>query len=593
MARYELIERIGIGGMAEIFRGQATSGGGFVKPVAIKRILPHLSQDARFVKQLISEANVLSKLRHRNIVQIYDVGLGDDGQNFLVMEFVDGVSLYALYEYLERRRIRFPVELALHIGAEVCEALEHAHRGVAGKNEDGLVHLDISPGNILLSKSGETKLTNFGIAKRPDDVTAHGGVRGKFAYIAPEQASGERVDARSDVFSLGIVLYEFMTGCRLFSRLPDMEALEAVKAGHMPLPSTQDPELPRELENLLVRALAPLPDDRFPSAAAFGAKMRELRYALDESVSEPTAQVRSWVSRCQSAEISSKHGSNYSPGFTAEEKTVVKMVTAPGFEKSLSEEEELDDSSLSYTSIDDRAQIEFDDSKTQIRFRGELPLPGPGDPDYLAKLEELSSSGAGQSGGAVSPSTKSKGPERAGSSTTAVKAPRGHTVDPLSKPATSAPSVSGTPAASLDDPGGWGQMKSGMHSRGGVPSPHIETRQGEQSRWILALFVLVVLAIATALAARFWFDRNQVAPDSIEAGDKVEEEAPLEPRAPTGEETDNGESTGDPEPTASPADAELTRKRRAAAKKRRARRKRAKRRRAKRRREKRRSKKKK
>ena len=152
--------------MAEIFRGKAVAAGGFEKPVAIKRILPHLSQDTRFVELLIAEAKILSLLKHRNIVQIFDVGLGDDGQYFLVMEYVDGKDLGAVQKGNEVKRRRIPFDLALHIGAEICEALEHAH---SAKAPDGkpmsLVHRDVSPSNVLLSRAGEVKLTDFGIAK--------------------------------------------------------------------------------------------------------------------------------------------------------------------------------------------------------------------------------------------------------------------------------------------------------------------------------------------------------------------------------------------------------------------------------------------
>ena len=192
--------------MAEIFRGKAVAAGGFEKPVAIKRILPHLSQDKRFVELLIAEAKVLSLLKHRNIVQIFDVGLGDDGQYFLVMEYVDGKDLGAVQKGNEVKRRRMPFDLALHIGAEICEALEHAH---SAKAPDGkpmsLVHRDVSPSNVLLSRAGEVKLTDFGIAKRAEqEQTGTGGVRGKFAYISPEQARNEHIEPRSDVFSVAI-----------------------------------------------------------------------------------------------------------------------------------------------------------------------------------------------------------------------------------------------------------------------------------------------------------------------------------------------------------------------------------------------------
>ena len=292
MARYELVERIGVGGMAEIFRGKATAGGGFEKPVAIKKILPHLSSDKRFVELLITEAKTLSQLRHRNIVQIYDVGLGDDGQYFLVMEFVDGLDLGHLYEALEKRNKRLPIGVALHGMAEVCEALDHAHRARGHHGEPlGLVHRDVSPSNVLLSRSGEVKLTDFGIAKRTEEVTGHGGVRGKFAYISPEQAHNRHVDGRSDVYSVGIVLFEMVTGKRLFSQLPDFDALKAVRESRTPRPRDVLPSIDDELERILMTALAPRPDDRFGTAGQFGAALRKYRYSMTATSADPQVEI--------------------------------------------------------------------------------------------------------------------------------------------------------------------------------------------------------------------------------------------------------------------------------------------------------------
>src|SRR3954469_25138961 len=240
--------------MAEIFRGKAVAAGGFEKPVAIKRILPHLSADARFVELLIAEAKVLSLLKHRNIVQIFDVGLGDDGKYFLVMEYVDGKDLRAVQTGIEVRRRRMPFDLALHIGAEICEALEHAHAARAPDGKPmGLVHRDISPSNVLLSRAGEVKLTDFGIAKRAEQEQTRGGaVKGKFAYISPEQARNEHLDPRSDVFSVGILLWELIANRRLFSGLPDIEALRAVREGNVPRLGEIDPRLSSEIDALIM-----------------------------------------------------------------------------------------------------------------------------------------------------------------------------------------------------------------------------------------------------------------------------------------------------------------------------------------------------
>jgi len=342
VTRYELLDRIGVGGMAEIFRGKAVAAGGFEKPVAIKRILPHLSQDKRFVELLIAEAKVLSLLKHRNIVQIFDVGLGDDGKYFLVMEYVDGKDLGAIWQGLEARRKRMPLDLALHIGAEICEALEHAH---AARAPDGkpmtLVHRDVSPSNVLVSRAGEVKLTDFGIAKRAEQETQHGAVRGKFAYISPEQARNEHLDPRSDVFSVGILLWELLTGHRLFSGLGDLEALRAVREAKVPRPRDADPRIPADVDNLLMTALAPDPKAR-PTAGQLAAKLRSIRYALDETVGDPATELAKIIDTADQVQRESRQMQapqlRMAPGPTGgfdqlehTEATVIRIRTADDF----------------------------------------------------------------------------------------------------------------------------------------------------------------------------------------------------------------------------------------------------------------------
>jgi serine/threonine protein kinase len=302
MTRYELVERIGAGGMAEIFLGRAMAIGGFEKPVAIKKILPHLASDGRFVQMLIAEAKMLSSLRHRNIVQIFDVGLAESAEYFLVMEFVDGVDLGALYETFvtggRRGARRFPTDLVLHIGGEVAEALEHAHRATDGDGKPlGLIHRDVSPANVMLSSAGEVKLTDFGIAKRADNASIVQSIKGKFAYMSPEQARAETLDPTSDLYSLGIVLWELLLGRRLYVRDHDLDVLELVREGKVPRPTDLEPEFSRELEAMLMKLLAPSPRARFQTAGELGAALRDFRYASATAAGDPARELSQLVKR--------------------------------------------------------------------------------------------------------------------------------------------------------------------------------------------------------------------------------------------------------------------------------------------------------
>jgi serine/threonine protein kinase len=319
VSRYELLERIGVGGMAEVFRGLATSVGGFEKPVAIKKILPHLVRDERFVRMLIGEAKILANLRQRNIVQIYDVAQGDDGEFFLVMEFVDGPDLGALYERMEQEGERMSISSALHIGAEVCEALDHAHRAPGADGKTGLIHRDVSQSNVLLSYSGEVKLTDFGIAKQQDERSIVASLKGKFAYMSPEQARAQPLDGRTDLYSLGVVLFEMLVGRRLFSHLNDLDALRFVREGRVPRPTHVDPSFPRDLEEVLMRALAPDRNQRYKDAAEMGQALQKYRYGAT-SGGDPGRELAKLVTRYFKPKAPK-----------APEGTVIRMHTVAGF----------------------------------------------------------------------------------------------------------------------------------------------------------------------------------------------------------------------------------------------------------------------
>jgi serine/threonine-protein kinase len=265
VGRYLVREKLAEGGMAEIYLASASGAEGFVKDVVIKMVHSFLGAEPQFVEMFIAEAKLASRLNHANVVQVFDFGKYGD-RYFLAMELVRGVSLTAL-----RRRCRelgsgVPAIVAAEICAQVARGLHFAHGLSEGGRPLGVVHRDVTPHNILLSFDGAVKLSDFGIAKASTSHTAPGILKGKFAYMSPEQARGERVDARSDVFSLGIVLWELLTGGRLFSGDSDVSVLRAVQDRIIPPPTQLNPEVPQSLSDLVMKALARNVEDRYQSA---------------------------------------------------------------------------------------------------------------------------------------------------------------------------------------------------------------------------------------------------------------------------------------------------------------------------------------
>src|SRR5579871_210011 len=266
--------------MAEVFKGRVVAAEGFEKLVAIKRILPDLAEDERFVKMLLTEARIHSALSHRNIVQIHDLGISEDGQYFIVLEFVDGYDLRMITEQLGAMGEIIPEVLSLHIASELAQALHFAHelRGDDGQPL-GLIHRDVTPSNVLISLAGEVKLSDFGLAKRRHDRSVVGSLKGNLSYMSPEQAMQKPLDRRTDIFSLGAVLFELLTGRRLREITDEVAGWTHVASGAIPSARAVRPDIPPAIERLLDRALAPDPDQRFPDAAAFGVAIRQ---ALNE-----------------------------------------------------------------------------------------------------------------------------------------------------------------------------------------------------------------------------------------------------------------------------------------------------------------------
>ena len=281
LGHYELFDRFAVGAMAELYLGRARGEEGFEKMVVIKRLLPRLADDTRFVQMLQIEARIHASLSHKNIVQIHDLGVSAEGEYFIVLEYVDGRDLGALLDTGPKTaRLGFGKRIddavGLYIMSEVAEGVHFAHelRGGDG-NQLGLVHRDISPTNILLSYAGEVKLSDFGVAKRSSDNSVVTSLKGELGYISPEQARGAPTDRRSDIFSLGAVAFEVFTGnpLRTLSGSPD-DYLKAA-SGIMNAPQRYRPDIPPTIERVLMGALSPDPRDRFADARKFVDACRE------------------------------------------------------------------------------------------------------------------------------------------------------------------------------------------------------------------------------------------------------------------------------------------------------------------------------
>jgi serine/threonine protein kinase len=281
--RYTITERLDHGGMAEVFRGVAESMEGFKKSVAIKRILPNLTKNQKFVAMFLDEARLSLFLQHANIVQVFDISKTPDNAYFLVMEFVDGCNLKGLIERQKQKNKRIDVGHSVYLMIECCKALQYAHSLEHPETNEplGIVHRDISPPNILLSKNGEIKLVDFGLAKANSQIesTDPGVVKGKFSYLSPEAASGQNVDHRADVFAVGIILWELFTGRRLFYGENDYQTVELVRQARVPSIAALNPEIDAEIEQVVRKALAREPDDRYQNAADLGDALSQFLFS--------------------------------------------------------------------------------------------------------------------------------------------------------------------------------------------------------------------------------------------------------------------------------------------------------------------------
>jgi len=278
VGRYDVLGRLETGGMAEILLGQLSGPSGFEAPVVIKRILPHLARDPMFVKMFLDEARIAAGVRHPNVVHVHELGREEDDL-FLVMEYLEGEPVIGMLRRAASRGIRVDAMVCAHVIAETSAGLHAAHEL---KDPEGelreVVHRDVSPSNVFITYDGHVKILDFGIAKAADRMTKTdaGQIKGKFAYMSPEQCRGEVLDRRSDVFGLGIVLYEMLTARRLFQRRTQAATIRAVLEHEIVPPSELAPNVPAELDRICMKALSRSRRRRYPTAAQMRADLKKV-----------------------------------------------------------------------------------------------------------------------------------------------------------------------------------------------------------------------------------------------------------------------------------------------------------------------------
>ncbi|MBL8636782.1 MAG: protein kinase [Myxococcales bacterium] len=256
--------------MAEIYLARMAGSDGFSKLVVVKRLLADLAKDKEYIQMFLDEARINARLNHSNIVQVLELG-EVDGQYFIAMEYVSGLSIAQIGKLATQRLGEVPQNIACGILLQACAGLHHAHETkLSDSDELGIIHRDVSPQNLLLTYEGFVKVVDFGIAKAEgrETRTQAGMVKGKFSYMSPEQCTGQKVDRRTDIFALGVILFELCTSRRLFKRATPIETYEAIQKGDIPDPCSVSPAVPRQVADVILKALARNKDERYATAEA-------------------------------------------------------------------------------------------------------------------------------------------------------------------------------------------------------------------------------------------------------------------------------------------------------------------------------------
>ncbi|MGE0398280.1 MAG: serine/threonine protein kinase [Kofleriaceae bacterium] len=288
--KYLIVGEIAVGGMAEVFLGVHRGPEGFQKVVVIKRVLPAFNSDPAFVQMFVDEARIAARLEHPNIVRTYEFGEAE-GQYFTTMEYLPGEDLARALDKLAFSQQQMPLHLATGIVSNVCAGLHFAHQLTDTTGRPlGLIHRDINPANVIVTYTGEVKIIDFGVAKTSTSATKSGTIKGKVAYMSPEQLLARNVDQRSDVFSAGVVLWELITGRPLFMRDNEAATMYAIMNDPIRAPSRLRPDVPRDLDHIVMRALARTPADRYDSAEEMGMDLE--RFLADQPKYDGRAAAR-------------------------------------------------------------------------------------------------------------------------------------------------------------------------------------------------------------------------------------------------------------------------------------------------------------
>jgi serine/threonine protein kinase len=295
--RYTVLECLGSGGMATVHRATIDIGGGVIREVALKRLLPQLADEKQLVEDFVREAKLAAHLQHPNIVRILE--LGRHGPTyFIAMELVRGHSLLALLKLLHQRRALAPIGIVVAILAEILDALDYASNATDADGEPlEIVHRDLSPSNLIVTEEGNLKIIDFGVAKSVSGkfMTSSGLVKGKLGYMAIEVLAAKQIDKRADIFSIGVVAWEMLTGRRLFTGQNEYDVITKIKKGASQKPSELNKDVSPELDEIVMHALSRKPADRWPSAAVMKRALDHVRRTYRQGVREIAAWTRTLV----------------------------------------------------------------------------------------------------------------------------------------------------------------------------------------------------------------------------------------------------------------------------------------------------------